>query len=209
MAENISFEKIEEVMNDHFPLTDSIDWHNIEIEFMSCIPFAAASKLIQDVADACFTDDGDYMPEVMNFALRAGVIGLYTNIELPTDADAMNRLLFGTDLWDRVTLVIDEAQLGMIEQSINRRIKARLDTNKAEFERGVRQVLDGMAQLADQMNGLFDGVSNDDLKNMITAIGENGIDEGKLVQAVVAEQNKTRDNVVEFPAAAEEPDEEK
>lgn len=201
MAETISFEKIEEAMNDHFPLTDTIDWHSIEIEVTGCIPFAAASKLIQDVADACFTDGGDYMPEVMSFALRAGVIGLYTNIEMPTDADAMNRLLFGTDLWDRVTLVIDEDQLGMIEQSINRRIKARLDTNKASFERGVNEVLAGLQQLGEQFNAVMADVEPGDLKRMIEAIGEDGIDEEKIVRAVVAEQNKARDNVVVFPAA--------
>lgn len=210
MAEKISFEKIEEIMNDYFPVTDIVEWHGVEIEVLNTIPFSMASEIVVRTANACFTEDGEYVPEIMDVALRLYVINAYTNLELPEDnPEWQNQLMYGTDLWDKVTAVISDDQLDMMMLSINRRIKARLDTNKAAFEHGVRQVLDGMAQLADQMNGLFDGVSNDDLKNMITAIGENGIDEGKLVQAVVAEQNKTRDNVVEFPAAAEESDEEK
>lgn len=201
MAETIGFEKIEEIMNDYFPVVNYVEWNGTEIEVHSHIPYVLAREIVRKVADACFNDDGEYAPEVMGLAFRICVVESYTNIAMKEDPEWQNRLMYGTNLWDVVTAAISDDQLGMMEQSINRRIKARLDTNRAEFEHGVNEVINGMQQLSEQFNSMMAGVEPDDLKRMIQAIGENGIDEGKIVQAVVAEQNKARDNVVVFPAA--------
>ena len=203
MAEKISFEKIEEIMNERFFVVDTMDWYGVEVEVKSLIPFALASELVRRIADACFSDDGEYMPEVSDFALRLGVIEAYTNIELPDNVEEQNRLLYGTDLWEDIISLIYDAQFNMIVQSVNQRVSYRLDTNKAAFERGVNEVMDGLMQLGEQFNTVMADVEPGDVKRMIEAIGENGIDEEKIVKAVVSEQNKARDNVVVFPAAEE------
>ena len=199
MAELITFEKIEEIMNDYFPATDTMEWHGLEIEVSRTVPFALAAEIVVRAANACFNADGEYLPENSDFAFRLCVIDAYTNIDLPEEIEAQNRLLYGTDLWGAVIRMISEDQLNLIEYGINRRVKARLDTNRAEFERGVNEVITGLQQLSEQFTGMMDGIEPDDLRRMVQAIGENGIDEEKIVQAVVAEQNKMRDNVVAFP----------
>lgn len=205
MDKKIAYETIMEVINDRCPQADTIDWFGTEITVQKIVPFKKVTEIVQRVTAACFAqEDGNYIPEVMNMALRICVFEAYTNIELPDDIDEQNLLLFGSGLWDLVTALINADQLGTIELAINRRVKARLDTNRAEFEHAVNMVVESIAELSQQMSGLMDGVTPEDIQTMISAIGENGIDEAKIVQAVVAEQNKTRDNVVEFPVASAE-----
>ena len=193
MNKKIAYETIQEAMNDHCPRVELLDWCGIEITVQKIVPFQKMSEIVQRVAASCFgKDDGSYMPEVMNTALRLCIFDAYTNIELPDDMDEQNFLIFGSGLWDLVTALIDADQLGTIELAINRRVKARLDTNRAEFENAVNQVIQSIAALSEQMGSLMEGVTPEDIRTMISAIGENGIDEAKIVQAVVAEQNRSR-----------------
>lgn len=198
MDKKIAYETIQEAINDHCPRVELLDWYGITITVQKIVSFKKMSEIVQRVAAACFgQEDGSYMPEVMNTALRLCVFEAYTNIELPDDMDEQNFLIFGSGLWDYVTALIDADQLGTIELAINRRVKARLDTNRAEFEHAVNTVVESIAALSEQMSGLMDGVTPEDIRTMISAIGENGIDEAKIVQAVVAEQNRAREENAE------------
>lgn len=194
MDKKISYETIKEIMNERCPQVEILEWYGTEITVQKVIPFRVVTAMVQKVADACFNQDtGEYMPEVMNIALRLCVFDAYTNIELPEDPEEQNLMLFGTGLWDKVTALVDEDQLGTIELAVNRRVKARLDTNRAEFEHAVNTVVESIAELSEQMSGLMTDVTPDDIRKLIAAVGENGIDEAKIVQAVVAEQNKARE----------------
>ena len=191
MDKKVAYETIKGIMNERCQQVETLDWYDAEITVQKVIPFQTASGIVRTVADACFHEGtGEYMPEMMNIALRMCVFDAYTDIEIPDDPEEQNLLLFGTGLWDKVTALIDEDQLGTIELAANRRIKARLDTNRAEFEHAVNTVVESMEELGSQMAGLLNDVTPDDIRRMIAAVGENGIDEAKIVQAVVAEQNK-------------------
>ena len=193
MDQKIAYETIQEAINDYCPRVELLDWCGIEITVQKVIPFHLVTEIVRKVADACFQEDtGEYMPEMMDIATRMYVFGLYTNIELPEDPDEQNLLLFGSGLWNKVAALINEDQLDAIELAANRRVKARLDTNRAEFEHEVNTVVESIAELSQQMSSLMDSVTPDDIRKMVAAVGENGIDEAKIVQAVVAEQNKAR-----------------
>ena len=60
-----------------------------------------------------------------------------------------------------------------------------------------------LSEAGKQINDLFAGVNADDLQKLVAALGEHGVDEEKIVQAVVAEQNKLREEQAEEPADGE------
>lgn len=193
MDKKVAYETIKEIINERCQQVETLDWYGADITVQKVIPFQTVSWIVRTVADACFNrDTGEYMPEMMNIVLRLCVMNAYTDIELPDDPEEQNLMLFGTGLWDQVTALIDEDQLGTIELAANRRVEARLDTNRAEFEHAVNTVVESMEELGSQMAGLLNDVTPDDIRKMIAAVGENGFDEAKIVQAVVAEQNKAR-----------------
>ena len=204
MDKKVTYETIREAMNDHCPQVEILDWYGVEITVQKIVPFLTMKEIVEDVAGACFNDDtGEYMPELMDIALRICVIDAYTNIVLPGDPEEQNRILYGTGLWSGISELIDEDQFSAIELAISRRVKARLDVNRAEFEHELNAMTNALSEAGKQINDLFAGVNADDLQKLVAALGEHGVDEEKIVQAVVAEQNKLREEQAEAPADGE------
>lgn len=196
----ISIETMDEILSDHFPTAEVTDFYGQEIIVQKRIPFALMSELVQKVADACFSDEGEYMPEIRDFALRLCCVEAYTNIRLPQEnVEHQYEIVGCAELWRIVANCIDQDQLEQICDAIQDRIQARLDSNRAAFEREINKLTQALDEMGKQVTELFGSVSPEDLQALLSAIGENGVDEEKIVKAVVAEQNKARDNVVELP----------
>ena len=133
------------------------------------------------------------MPEVFDMLLRAGTIGEYSNVRLPKEVGHMGRILYGSDLYETVWRHISREQHDAVTDAVWERINARNNMNKVLFENEIQRAVDGIQSLGEQLAQLFGEVSADDIKALVSAIGEGGIDEGKLVQAVVEKQNALRE----------------
>lgn len=212
MAEQkmVSTEKLDEIMNDYFPAVEVMDWHGVELEIQKKVSAATMYDLVRKVANTCFDDTtGEYLSEVRDFAERVAIVSAYTNVQLPDDdTEHLYDILYRTDLYDAVWKNICSDQLLAISDAIDQRIETRTEANRVAFEYEVQNIIESVRQLGEQINQLFEGITPEDLKAMISVIGDNGIDEEKIVQAVVAEQNKARgdDNIVQFPVSEETTD---
>lgn len=195
MAETkmISIEKMDEIMKDYFPETETVDFHGQELVITKVIAPEEMFDLVRQIADGCFSPDGTYMPEVFDMLLRAGTIGEYSNVRLPKEVGHMGRILYGSDLYDTVCRHISREQHDAVVDAVWERINARNNMNKALFENEIQKAVAGIQGLGDQLAQLFGEVSADDIKALVGAIGEGGIDEEKLVQAVVEKQNALRE----------------
>ena len=194
----ITIENMAEVISDRFPNEQHIDYYGNDLVVKWALPFYIVKALVASIADSCFDNEtGVYTPENKDFAVRLCVVGAYTNVDIPADPEEQYTLLYGTDLIRYVFSAINPDQLDVIMKSVDERCKDRFDARRNAMEREFELFMDGAKQLLDSVAGLFDGVSQDDMKKMIGAIGENGIDEEKIVKAVVAEQNKLRSGVSE------------
>lgn len=60
----------------------------------------------------------------------------------------------------------------------------------------INDVLDTMEEMRDNTKSVFDGITQDDIKNLMGAIASSGLDEKKLVQAYI-EQAKIKDEQAE------------
>ncbi len=190
----ITIENMAEVISDRFPNEQHISYYGNDLVVLRVIPFYAVKALVTSISDACFDKDtGEYIPENRDFATRLCIVGAYTNVDVPEDTESQYAMLYGSDLIDHVYAAISNDQLDTIIRSVTERCKDRSDARAAAMEREFNSFMDSANQFLNSIAGLFDGVSQDDLKKMISAIGEGGIDEEKIVKAVVAEQNKLRD----------------
>ena len=195
MAEEkmISVEKMDEILKDYFPEETVTDFHGQELVIKKLLGPEDFFALVRQIADGCFGKDGEYMPEVSDLLLRAGVVGEYSNVRLPKNADHMVRILYGTDLYEKVLAHISGDQFDALCDAVWERVSTRNNMNKALFENEIQKAVAGIQSLGDQMAQLFGEVSADDIKALVGAIGEGGIDEEKLVQAVVEKQNALRE----------------
>ena len=190
----ISIEKMDEIMNDYFPAAETVDFHGEELTIQKRIPFTLVCEMVKKVADACFDENGEFSPEVRDFALRLCCVEAYTNVRLPEDnVEHQYEIVGRSDLWYVMMREIDQGQMDEINNAIQDRIDARLDANRAAFEHEVNKMLDAVNEIGKQVSDLFNNVSTEDIQKLVGALGEHGVDEEKIVQAVVAEQNKARE----------------
>lgn len=195
MAEEkmISIEKMDDIMNDYFPATETVDFHGQELVITKVIAPEDMFELVRQIADGCFAPDGTYAPEVFDLLLRAGIVTEYSNVRLPQNVDHMSRILYGTDLYDTVIAHISAGQYNAAYDAVWERINARNDANRVLFESEIQQAVGMIQNLGDQISQVFSGLTQEDIQSLVAAIGTGGIDEEKLVHAVVTEQNKQRE----------------
>ena len=193
----ISVEKMDEIIEERFPDFSVVDYYGQELIIRRTVPYEIFSGIVQRAVEACFNSDtGEYLPENRDFAVRLCVIGAYTNVRMPENVEKQYRMLYGTDLYTRVIREIDDDQWDAMIDAISDGISVRNEANRVMFERGMQTVSDQIEQIGQNLQTIFNDVSTEDLRKFVDAIGANGIDEEKLVQAVVAEQNKARENAV-------------
>lgn len=214
MAEQkiIAAEKMMEIMNDRFLSEETIDYYGEELVVKNTIPFEIFCIIVRKVSDICFNKDtGEYMPENLDYAVRLCVIDSYTNVDLPESTEEKYQLIYRTDIWETVMPYINREQFNSLVSAIRNAIDVRNEANRALFDRDINLVLEQINSLGEQVNGMFANITEDDMKALVNAIGNGGIDEGKIVKAVVEEQNRIRGaekdgEVIPFPAAEENGD---
>ena len=207
MADNgrISVEAMNEIINDRFPNVETVDYYGEELVINHTIPFDIFCIIVRNAVNGCFNSNGEYMPENLDFVIRLCVIDAYTNVDLPEDVNDRHYLVYRTDLYNTVLQFINRYQFDCMTNAIREAISVRNNANQALFDRKIGAAIDQINQLGEQFNQIFSGITEEDIKAFIDAVGDDGIDEGKIVKAVVEEQNKLRSkdesgDVVQFPA---------
>ena len=104
-------------------------WVDVDTPYFSfkvrpIAPYADLDKTIKAIVDGCFFDETDHLmhPLAIQFGFRFGVIDLFTNIELPSDAEKVYRICFASDLFDTVCKYVDADQLSEMRASIYRMV---------------------------------------------------------------------------------------
>ena len=145
-----------------------------------------ALEFISEVVNACFSEDSlTYVPTAKDVAIRIMVIRKYTNISLPESYEDMYDLLYRSDIVSAVAEEINRSQFMTILQSIDENIDYIKSTNVSFANKQLDSAGDKLEELINTVSGLFEGVSSGDVKSLVSSIATGGINENKLVEAVI------------------------
>ena len=98
---------------------EEISWHGLRVVIRRLLPFGETSLFINSVMKSCFIEEnGIFVAEAIDFAIRANTVLRHTNIELPEDLDAQYEILYNTDLFDCVLREINSTQHAAILEAI-------------------------------------------------------------------------------------------
>lgn len=98
-----------------------IMWHGVQVILRKFISFRECVDCVEEVLRI---SDNGYRAEMVDFALRANVLMLYTNIGLPSDIEAQYRLLYGSDIYHFILANVNEEQVNSIRYAVELRIKS-------------------------------------------------------------------------------------
>jgi hypothetical protein len=184
----IKANQIQSVLEEHFPTIITKDWFGLELVIRRTIPLAAVSAFIERITNACFDDDELYKPAMRDITFRAGIITLYSNVELPLDSDdELYSMLYGSDLYHTILIELDPDQINDIKAAIDAAIEYRIDLE-------AQSIRDGLAEFENVVNTLedvFSGISNDDVKAAMSAIVNNGSTSDQVVKSYIKAKLET------------------
>lgn len=192
----VSIALFDKIAKEQFQNEATIEWHDAQLRVKYALSLTDMLAFVDDVVGSCFHDKLGYMPEVKDFAIKTNILSRYANFSLPDNLEHRYQLVYMTDAVDAVCAAIDGTQLQEIVNSINSKIRFLCDSKATMIQERINDVLNTMEEMRDNTKSIFDGITQDDLKNLMGAITSNGLDEQKLVQAYI-EQAKSKDEQAE------------
>lgn len=188
------FERVvKEKCSEALPSVITDEWNGITVTIRPSLPLVEVLSLVEEVVDACFTEDGDFMPEVIDVLIKRGILSRYANFNLPIDLRKAYELIYHSDAFEFVTARINSNQITEIVNAISTGIKYRCDSNITEMRRQLNELLTAMADISEKFGNVFDGLSTEDVSDLIKTLSSPGLDEKKLVDAFLSKEHEEVD----------------
>lgn len=186
----VSITKYDAVTKEHFNQDTVINWHGVDVKVKRNLSLKEMLTFVRDVVEVSFGDNYGYMPELTDLIVKSNILTMYANFRLPEDLERRYEMIYATDAVEMVTKNINTEQLNEIIRAINTKIRFACDTRTREIEARVNDVVNTLEELKTNTEKVFSGVSQEDLKNLLGAVANGGVDEEKLVHAYMSETKK-------------------
>lgn len=189
-----AFEKAYKEMN-KFAEDRKVEWGGLEITVHPTLSLRDMMQFVKEVTQGCFVgDENEFHPEVRTFLNGAALLTYYTNISLPSNTlNAYEIVCNSGDLIDLIIGMLNPWQYSSIQAAIDERLKNYNSVATSIAIRQLETVSSAVEGLESQFAEMFGGISGDDLNAAIRAIGENGLNEEELVNAVLKKRGGAAD----------------
>ena len=171
-----------------------VEWNNIPICIKRVIPVGDMYNIVNNVVGACFSNEGEYTPEVKDFATRLGIIIGYTDIDVVDDMSMKYELCYCTDIFDIVISNASESQILSITDAIEDKIKYLAEANMHFIYRKMDDIsnsIDGFVKTAGE---IFDGISAEDINSFVKNISGADFNEEKLMSAYIGNKYESKNS---------------
>ena len=98
---------------------ENVNWHAFSFTVRKYITAYEVESTIDHILNMCNTENG-FMPHLLDFAYRIGVIVTFSCVELPVDYEERHFVLYNTDLFDTICKHINADQLNEIKYGVER-----------------------------------------------------------------------------------------
>lgn len=186
----ISINALEKIAKEQFPESVTEQWFDIEVTIKRSLPLKEMLQFVQEVVDACFTTDGTFVPEIMDFATKSGILTHYANFTLPDNLEKQYWLIYSTGAVDMVCQHINMVQLQEMIGGINRKIDHMCDTDIVATKAKLNDLYEAFIKMGAEMSDLFSGVNAEELQKMVDALGSTELSEEKVVSAYIEHMKK-------------------
>lgn len=195
---HISVRNFEKMMVDNNCITNVDELPDVDICVNYTIPLVSALQFVEDVVSACIdTERGEYIPEAKRFAIRKCVLTLYGDFTMPVDIEKQYELVYRTEAYHAVMSVLNMDQYMDIIEAIEDRIEHELAIMENGMTEKLNDIARNLGEMTERSKEVFGNVDPEELGAFVESISSmGGVDEGKLVDAIMAARGKSKDNIV-------------
>ena len=98
------------------------------------------------------------------------VLSAYTNLTMPDKFKDEFDLLVGTDVFTKVTQVVNASQFQMLKAAVSKKIRATMEENNSSYEQELDRVLNMLnliGQTWQELSNVFSALTGDDIQIII------------------------------------------
>lgn len=190
-TKKISVNALERCVNDGTQNTADVAWRDIMITVTKRLGISDMMKFVDSVVNLCFSEDGTYLPEIKDFAVRCNVLEMYANFTLPSNIEKRYELVYACDAYATIMGAVDRSQLDVILAAIDDKIDNRAQANIEAINRQMNELYASFEDLQNRISGVFDGIDRNMVSQLIEALSGKELDEEKLMNAYLKDKKDT------------------
>ena len=189
----VSISTMDSIMKEQYANISEEDWAGIRVKIKRTLPLRDMLEFVSDAVGCCFQENGEYMPELLDFAIRANILTRYANFSMPDNLEHRYELAYNTDAVDFVCGKINSAQLNEIIAAINRKLHYMCESNVNAVMDRIKNITASFEDLEAKMSAVFDNITPQDVANIAGAFANGDFDESKIVSAYLDQARKGRE----------------
>lgn len=97
----------------------TVPWHTTTIVIKQMLSLLEYLTAVDSILESCKSPEGEIAIELLDFAIRVGVISAYAFVELPEDIGELYYLMYASDLYDLVCSVANSSQVESIKKTVD------------------------------------------------------------------------------------------
>lgn len=185
-TKKISINAFDKIMKENHTPTETFEWNGVEVIVKKTLSFKEVLEFVDSVVKSCFSvEDGAYIPEAKDFAVKTCILEKYANFTLPNNVEHKYELIYCTNAIDEVLHRVNYQQFNEILAAINAKITHLAQANIEAVNKQMTELYSAFDNLQKQLEAMFSGINPDDFTKLLGAFGDGTINEEKIVQAYI------------------------
>ena len=128
-TKKISIPAFSKVAKEHFPATVTKSWFDNELVIKTILPLSDMLTFVNDVVSGCFSEDGEYIPEVKDFIIKSNILTKYGNLTLPDNLKQRYTMVYETNAVKIILANVNNMQFTAMMHSIDEKIAYLCNAN--------------------------------------------------------------------------------
>lgn len=158
-TKKVSISQVDKIMKEFYVPTKVVEWSGIDITVTKSLALADMLQFCNDVVKTCTNpENGGYMPELKDFAIRMNVVEMYSNVKLPDNLEHKYYILINSGLVETILENINSSQYFELIESIDAKMKAIVDANVDAVNNQLNEIAKAFEQMEVQMSEAVKGV---------------------------------------------------
>lgn len=191
-VEKVSVNKLEQaVVNNIVTEEVLVGTEDVTIRIRSLLPLTDMLEFVDEVVNACVDiEEGEYIPQAYDFAIRVATVTKYANLRLPSSLEKQYLLVYGTTAFEQTLKNINSRQFNDILSSIDKKIKHTLDMITSTASAKFGELMDKFGEIANIGTETFGGVNAESMREIIEKLSKSSVDEEKIVDVITSASKK-------------------
>lgn len=161
----------------------SFEWNGMVIDVKERLTMTEMLEFVAKVVSMCFDDSGEYMPEILDYAVQSNIVEMYTDMVMPDDLEAQYDMLVRTNISSLITEHIDTIQFREMIKAIDRKLKYVSESNSEKIRADVERLFGMFDQLQESVGQAIQSITGSDIAKISSAIQDGRFSVESLVKA--------------------------